>query len=255
MAPHLRTAYTQNYVLSPKGEIKRNYVLEVDYVGPKGTRLVGPVDLNPPVFIPGASTAANINARCAFQRSGQVWEGCGCFHSNYNSLQTNLTKHWSAGFFLLASYTFSKSIDYTSVSQFDWTSAGEPYRLTPANPRDLRAERGLSTFDVPRRFVASFSWELPSFMNGSGILQTKLLSGWQVNGIFQLQSGRPFTVFDPSDPNIDGETSDRPNLVGNPFPQVFTRTVHQDFRIAAFPRLPPSPNPFRNPRPNTFRTP
>jgi len=173
-----------------------------------------------------------------FQPWGQVWEECGCFDSNYNSLQTSVTKHWSGGFFLLASYTFSKSIDYTSVSQFDWTSDGEPPRLTPASPRNVRAERGLSTFDVPHRFVTSFDWELPFFKNVSGVLQTELLRGWQVNGIFQLQSGRPFTVFDPSDPNLDGDTSDRPNLVGNPFPQGFTRTVQEDFNTAAFARIP-----------------
>ena len=252
--PNLRTPYSQHYSLSLQGEIKTNYVLEVDYVGTKGTRLVGPVDLNAPVFIPGASTAANINARRPFQPWGQVWEGCSCFNSNYNSLQTSVTKHWSGGFFLLASYTFSKSIDYTSVSQFDWTSDGEPPRLTPANPRDLRAERGLSTFDVPHRFVASSSWELPSFKNGSGVLRTKLLRGWQVNGIFQLQSGRPFTVFDPSDPNIDGETSDRPNLAGNPYPPGFTRTLQQDFNIAAFARIPPGTNQFGNAGRNILRT-
>ena len=254
MDPHLRTTYTQHYSLSLQGEIKRNYVLEVDYVGTKGTRLVGPVDLNASLFVSGASTAANINARRPFQPWGQVWEECGCFDSNYNSLQTSVTKHWSGGFFLLASYTFSKSIDYTSVSQFDWTSDGEPPRLTPASTRNVRAERGLSTFDVPHRFVTSFDWELPFFKNVSGVLQTELLRGWQVNGIFQLQSGRPFTVFDPSDPNLDGDTSDRPNLVGNPFPQGFTRTVQEDFNTAAFARIPTGTNQFGNAGRNILRT-
>jgi hypothetical protein len=107
---------------------------------------------------------------------------------------------------------------------------------------------------VPHRFVASFSWELPFFKNASGVLQTELLRGWQVNGIFQLQSGRPFTVFDSSDPNIDGETSDRPNLVGNPYPQGFTRTVQQDFNIAAFARIPAGTNQFGNAGRNILRT-
>jgi len=252
--PHFRTPYTQHFSLGIQREMHRSYVLEVDYVGTKGTRLVGPIDLNPPVFIPGASTAANINARRPYQPWGQVWEGCSCFSSNYNSHQTSVTKNWSAGFFILASYTFSKSIDYTSVPQFDWTSDGEPPRLTPANPRDLRAERGLSTFDVPHRFVASFSWEPPFLQKLSGVLKKQLLGGWQVNGILQVQSGRPFTVFDPSDPNIDGETSDRPNLVGNPFPPGFTRTVQEDFNIAAFQRIPPGTNEFGNAGRNILRT-
>src|SRR5260370_20822829 len=112
----LRKTDSQDYSLSLQGEIKRNYVLEVDYVGTKGTRLVGPVDLNASLFVSGASTAANINARRPFQPWGQVSEEAGCFDSNYNSLQTSVTKHSIGGFFLLASYTFSKSIDYTSDS-------------------------------------------------------------------------------------------------------------------------------------------
>jgi hypothetical protein len=252
--PNLRTPYTQHYSLGIQRELLRNYLLEVDYVGTKGTRLIGPQDLNAPVFIPGGSTSANIQARRPYQPWGQVWEECGCFNSSYNSLQTSVTKHWSAGFYLLASYTFSKSIDYTSVSQFDWTSDGEPARLIPANPRNIRAERGLSTFDVPHRFVASFSWEVPFRKNASGVVQKKLLSGWQVNGILQVQSGRPFTVFDPSDPNIDGETSDRPNLVGNPFPPGFTRTVQEDFNIAAFHRILQGTNQFGNAGRNILRT-
>jgi hypothetical protein len=246
MDPNLRTPYTQHYSLGIQREIHRNYVLEVDYVGTKGTRLVGPIDLNAAVFVPGGSTAANIQARRPFQPWGQVWEECGCFNSSYNSLQTSVTKHWSAGFFLLASYTFSKSIDYTSVSQFDWTSDGEPPRVAPANPHDIAAERGLSTFDVPHRFVASFGWEPTFFRDVTGALQKQVLRGWQVNGIVQVQSGRPFTVYDPSDPSLDGETSDRPNLVGNPFPPGFTRTAQEDFNIAAFQRIPSGTNEYGN---------
>ncbi|MBV8224521.1 MAG: TonB-dependent receptor [Verrucomicrobia bacterium] len=252
--PNLRTPYTQHYSLGIQRAIRRNYVLEVDYVGTKGTRLIGPVDVNPPVFIPGASTAANINSRRPYQPWGQLWEGCSCFSSSYNSLQASLNKHWSKGFSLLASYTYSKSIDYFSVSQFDWTSDGEPARISAANPRDVAAERGDSTFDVPHRFVASFVWELPFFKAASEVLQKNLLSGWQVNGILQVQSGRPFTVYDPSDPNIDGETSDRPNLIGNPFPSGFTRTLKEDFNTAAFQRIPEGTNEFGTAGRNILRT-
>jgi hypothetical protein len=82
----------------------------------------------------------------------------------------------------------------------------------------------------------------------------QVLSGWQVNGILHVQSGRPFTVYDPSDPNIDGETSDRPNLVGDPFPAGFTRTVREDFNIAAFLRIPQGTNEFGNAGRNILRT-
>jgi hypothetical protein len=158
------------------------------------------------------------------------------------------------GLSLLASYTYSKSIDVFSVSQFDWTSDGEPPRISAANPRNVAAERADSTFDVPHRFVTSFNWAVPFYGKSSGFLETNVLSGWQVNGIVQMQSGRPFTAYDPSDPNIDGETSDRPNLVGNPFPSGFTRTVQEDFNTAAYQRIPEGTNEFGTAGRNSLRT-
>jgi len=42
-----------------------------------------------------------------------------------------------------------------------------------------------------------------------------VLGGWQLSGITQFQSGRPFTILTGVDSNGDGNTgSDRPNLVG-----------------------------------------
>jgi hypothetical protein len=109
--------------------------------------------------------------------------------------------------------------------------------MIAANPRELSAERAVSNFDVPQRIVTSFSWEPPFFKNLQGAPK-KVLHGWQCNGIVQVQSGTPFTVYDPSDPNLDGETSDRPDLVGNPYPPGFHRSVQEDFNTAAFQRTP-----------------
>lgn len=238
LSPTLATPYVQQYNLSVQHELAKEYVLEVAYVGTKGTKLLGTVQVNPPVFVAGSSTPANIQSRRPVQPWGQVFEQRSGFSSNYNALQTSLTKYFSKGLSFLASYTFSKTIDLVSVPQQFQFTEGQPPTVNAANPRDLNAERAVAAFDVPHRLVLSFTAELP-FLKGQRRPLARLLGGWQVSGIVQVQSGLPFTVFDDSDPSFDGETSDRPNLVGECNPSDFARTIDSDFNTSAFERVLP----------------
>jgi hypothetical protein len=253
MDPNLKPSSTQHYSLSIQRQVKRDYVLELGYVGSKSAHLLGTVQINPATFVPGNSTAANINARRPFQPYGAVYQQRSGSSANYNSFQASLTKHWSGGFSLLSSYTYSRVIDDVSVPQVFQSIDGQPPNVIAANPNDLRAERAASSFDMTHTFTTSFGWELPKFPDLNG-WKKHLLAGWQFNGIFQAHSGPPFTIYDPSDPNLDGETSDRPNLVGNPLPAGFERTAAHDFNIAAFAPTPRGENVFGDVGRNSLRS-
>ena len=142
--------------------------------------------------------------------------------SNYHSLQTRFQQRLDFGLAVLASYTWSKSID--DASNF-FTSAGDPN--FPQDSNNLRPERGRSNFDVRHRLSVSYSYDLPlgkgqAHLANEGWVST-LLSGWQTFGIVTLQSGRPFTV--ALLPEIDNSgtgrsalgfgANDRPNVAGN----------------------------------------
>ena len=43
-----------------------------------------------------------------------------------------------------------------------------------------------------------------------------VINGWQISAIVTLESGLPFTVTTGKDNNLDGNTNDRGNLMGNP---------------------------------------
>ena len=253
MDPNLKSSSTQHYSLSIQRQVKRDYVVELGYVGSKSAHLLGTVQINPATFVPGNSTAANINARRPFQPYGAVYQQRSGASANYNSLQASLTKRWSGGLSLLGSYTYSRVIDDVSVPQVFQSVDGQPPNVIAANPNNLRAERAASSFDMPQTFTMSFGWELPQFPNLSG-WRKHLLAGWQFNGILQAHSGAPLTIYDPSDPNLDGETSDRPNLVGNPLPAGFERTVAHDFHTAAFAPTPRGENVFGNVGRNSLRS-
>ena len=243
----LRTPYMQHWNLNVQREVGRNGVVEVGYIGSKGTGLLTARDINQPqpsVLPPGLPFVPRPNPRFD---DIDLLEGRA--NSNYHSLQARFQQRLSNGLATLVSYTWSKSID--DASNF-FTSAGDPN--FPQNSYNLPAERGRSNFDVRHRLSASYSYDLPfgkgsRHLANSGWVST-LLSGWQTFGIVTLQTGRPFTVALLSEIDNSGTgrsilgfgANDRPNVVGNP--QLGNRSPQQWFNQSAFAF--PAPGAFGN---------
>jgi hypothetical protein len=126
---------------------------------------------------------------------------------------------------VMGSYTFSKSIDNDSLS-----IQGVSTNLDQSNMKSL--ERGLSTFDIRHRLVASFTYDLP-FKFGNKAIDA-IFGNWQAGGIITQQSGQPFTVNINSDRANNGLLNQRPNLVGDPNLPEDQRTPERWFNTAAF---------------------
>lgn len=219
----LKTSYLQNFSLGVQREILKDVVVEVSYVGNKGTNLIRTRNINQAVLGTGS-----INSRRPFAGFGNITYRESSASSIYHSLQARAEKRFTRGFTFLGSYTWSKAIDDSSGVPASAASSNNPQ-----NSYDLRAERGLSEFDVRHRFVLSGIYELP-FGNGKPFLQNGIAAGilgnWEVAGIFAAQTGRPFTPRLSSDRSNTGQLQDRPNLVGdsslsNPDPQLFFNTA------------------------------
>ena len=106
-------------------------------------------------------------------------------NSNYNSLQVSLEKRFSHGLQAQMAYTFSKSFD--QASSFE----GE------LNPLDPRGTYSLSQFDARHRLVLSYVWQLP-IPKYSGFAG-KVLSDWDLSGIYTYQSGFPIRITSSAD--------------------------------------------------------
>ena len=245
--------YAQDWNFSIQRLIHKNYVLEVRYVGTKGTHLPRNVDANPAVYGPGA-TASNADRRRIYAgctsptlpcRLATVAELKYITNSTYEAGQVSLSRRFSEGFSFNVSYWYSKSLDYLSsmtlAGASSQTLAGE--NDLAQNPFDLRAEHGPSLFDATHRFVASGLWELPLARHSRG-LTGAVLGGWQLNVIATANSGTPFTVYDsanvslqPSNPPITGYFASRPNVVGDPTGGA--HTVSSWLNRSAFQRLNP----------------
>jgi len=241
----LRTAYMQHWNLNVQRQLGRRGVLEVAYVGSKGTKLLTARDINQPqpsVLPPGLPFVPRPNPQ--FDDIDQLESRA---NSNYHSLQGRFQQQLSRGLTALVSYTWAKSID--DASNF-FSSAGDPN--FPQDSNNVRAERGRSNFDVRHRLSASYSYELPfgkghDYLADAGWIST-VLTGWQTYGIITLQSGRPFTAALLSEIDNSGTgrsilgfgANDRPNVVGNP--NLDQRSPDRWFNTGAF----------AFPRPGTF---
>ena len=237
----LRTGYMQHWNFNVERQIGSKTVVEVAYVGSKGTKLLTARDINQPqpsALPPGLPIVPRPDPR--FDDINLLESRA---NSNYNALQMRFQQRLTRGFSALASYTWSKSID--DASNF-FSSAGDPN--FPQNSYNVAAERGRSNFDVSHRLSVSYSYALP-FHHAEG-LAAKLVNGWETFGIVTLQTGRPFTV--ALLPEIDNSgtgrsilgfgANDRPNLVGNP--ELSNATTSQWFNTAAFAF--PAPGTFGN---------
>ncbi|HEV3511453.1 MAG TPA: carboxypeptidase regulatory-like domain-containing protein [Candidatus Sulfotelmatobacter sp.] len=268
LTPNLPLPYSQDWDLNVQRSFGTDLLLEVGYVGTKGTKLPRFIEGNPAVYVPGVdssgqplSTSGNADQRrlysgctlndppssCIYSSTGLI---AGIANSSYNALETSLRKRFSHGLAFLASYTFSKSID--DASSFNMTgSAAKPVageNDLAQNPFNLAAERGRSLFDSRHRLVLSYQWSLPWWRQPHGWYQ-QVLGGWQLNGIATVMSGTPFTVFDSNDvseqggaPEITGFSANRPNLVPGQDPNRGPRTTSAWLNAGAFQRITPDPN-------------
>jgi hypothetical protein len=211
--PNFRDAYMQDWNVDLQYEVQPNWMIDLAYVGTKGTHLPATRDMNEqnpftqaypyyPLFGPGSILVAEPHA-----------------NSIYNALQFRSEKRVRQGLAFLAAYTWSRSIDDNSA-----VFAGSVSPGVPQDSYDFRLDRGLSDFQVEHRFVLSYLYDLPfgtgrRWFDNPGIIN-HIFGSWQMAGIATMQTGSPFTVSMPATQAGTTITSFgvpyRPDLIADP---------------------------------------
>jgi hypothetical protein len=238
-----RTPYIQQYNIGVQYELMSDIVLDVAYVGNKGTKLNGFRNLNQRAVItnPDGSQAAGARPYPAF---GDIQWMENRVSSTYSSFQLRLEKRFTNGLTGNVSYTLGEALsgapDHISTSGGGAGIDTGVFR-EPQDGNNLRAEYGPTEFDIRHRFVASYIWELPfgrgrHWGNSWNRAMDLALGGWQVTGIHVLQSGLALTATlgGANVVNLGGERRARPNLVGEPELSESQRTLARWFNTDAF---------------------
>jgi hypothetical protein len=211
IARNFRDGYMQQWNADLQYEVGPNWMIDLAYVGSKGTHLPDAINLDQPNPVTGA-------APYPWFPSSTILDIESAASSSYNALQFRSEKRVGHDLAFLAAYTFSKSIDDVS-SVFGGSVGGG----LPQNSQDPSADRALSDFDARQRFVLSSVYDLPfgrKWITQAGIAKA-LLRDWQMSGIFSAQTGSPFTVnlSSPSAACFSGSAFSnpcRPDLISNP---------------------------------------
>jgi len=207
--------YVQNWNLNIQREITPSLSIMGGYFGSKGTNLRISRNINQIVNgvrpFPKLSTSSPI---LPGSNVGNIIEIDSASNSSYNGLWLTATKRFSHGLQFLASYTWSKSIDYNSLN-----SQG----VIVQDSNNIRADRGLSDYDARHRFVANAIYDLPFKGN-------RAVEGWQLSTIVQVQTGNPVNIlaggvnFTGLANTVRPDVSGSINIIGSPN-QWFTNTV------------------------------
>jgi hypothetical protein len=210
-----RIPYSQQYMFSLQRQLGSDTLVSASFVGNTGHRLLVLVAANPgdPALCLSLSQPSDVapgGSTCGPFGEGNVYTtadgrtingtrtqlgpnfGSNAFqstigHSDYNALEFS-ARHTSGRLQLVASYTFSKSLDNSS-------NLGE--EVNPVNPNLTYA---LSAFDVTQNLVLSYDYQLPK------------VKGWRLSGITRFSTGFPVTMINNSDNSLLGTN---PNGVNN----------------------------------------
>lgn len=258
--PDTPWGYIQNWHVTVQRTLFRDTLLDVAYVGNKGSRLPVLGDFNQarPITTEelsrGLTTLGTLLARRPYQGFNNITGVLPSGFSNYNSLQVKF-EHRGRNLNLLSSFTYSKAID--NVGQvLDTPNGGSP------NPQDIRNplnDRGPSSFDQRFNSTTSVLYELPfgkgrKFGGSVHGAVDAILGGWQASAIVSLLSGQPLNIRYPDasgilsdgQPDFLGNVALRPNYIGGELKSNLSQDRHLGYFNRAALAVPPVTAPFGN---------
>jgi hypothetical protein len=223
----LKTPYYQHWNFSVGHQLPSQIGLEIAYAGSKGTHLQGVTDPNQvrvpsPADVQSSRPYPNFGSFTSIQNRG---------NSTYHSLQLKAEKRLTHGLYVLAAFTWAKSIN-----DLPEICCAAPF---PQNSYNLASEKGRSDFDQRRRLVTSFDYQLPFgkeqvFLRDNRVADL-LFGGWHLGGILTFGSGfpsSPILGYDPSNTGTQGWSRANRNGAGNL--SAGQRTPDNWFDVKAF---------------------
>lgn len=198
------TAYSDAWNFTVQRELTPGLSVDVGYVGNVGRQLYHNHNINQAVPGPGPLNPR----RPFFEKFGltqSLTNRCNCSSSNYHGLQAKVDKRMAHGLSFIASYTWSKTINF-----------GE-YGTTDAFNR--HNDRGPANFDRASVFTLGHIWELPFGPNQryltdvTGVMR-HLIEGWKFTGVTTAQSGLPFSAVLANNATLNADFQLRPDVVG-----------------------------------------
>jgi hypothetical protein len=227
-----RTQLTTQWNLNVQRQLGRNLVAEVGYLGSYGRNLtlflLENQIRNPADYGKGQSARP-------VPVFGNIWGWGSGGRSRYHAGYAKLEQRFAAGFSVLGSYTFGKSMDNAPG---DFAVGNLGISVAPIDSYDLSREYGPSAFDTRHRLVISQVYELP-FGRGRKWLSNPgpaswILGGWDLSGITNYTSGIPIDPKMQTTRTFSFNNQNRPDRLADGNLSSDERSVNRWFDPSAF---------------------
>jgi hypothetical protein len=196
--------YVQQWQLAIQHQLGSSAMVEVGYTGSRTVHMPDPSDFN---ALSASAIAANgkIGVNLQPYRPYPQFQGITISSvggwGDYNSLQVNFTKNMSHGLWLTSHYTWSHSLDTSTMN--GWAGFSGLLQI----PLDPAANYGNADVNVPNNWNGGLIYQLPfgagkALLNKAGLLND-VVGGWQLSNTWQVESGLPFYVTWAGGPNLD----------------------------------------------------
>jgi hypothetical protein len=206
-SPDFKWAYTYQTNFSVQRQVTSSLSVMASYVGAFSHNLPFAVDLNYPTL--AGATTSNVQARRPNPAFGAVLSMQSGQTASYNGLQISATQRTAHHVSFNAFYIYSKTFDSVQL-QNNTTQA------LVQNFTNMAEDRGRADTDMRHQLVVAMIWQ-PDYYNGESSVLRHVTRGWSISPILKLHGGFPFTISNGADANLDGNNTDRAQLVGDPF--------------------------------------
>jgi hypothetical protein len=245
--PKFTTPYVQSFNLGFQQHITTNSTLEINYVGKLGRHLTVAVDKNPAIYdCSGAYYQINPTLYCSgasknnyqqrvpysnFSYGGQgIVDFTSAATSNYNALQMQFNMRSRKRLTMLATYTYSRSLDISTNSQTNSNAI--------PNVKNLRSEYGPSDFNSTHNITTGWTLTLPKLANKDDLFHAAIIravaNGWVFSGKYQIRTGLPITNFSMNtDIALTDEPGQRPYLIPGVNPHL-PSSRHRADKVSAY---------------------
>lgn len=201
------TPYVQQWSGSIQHELPGNTVLEIAYIGTKGTHLGRFRRFNTPAHVEIGQNLpprpGDLQSLRTFPDLGVIFQRQHIANSIYHSLQVKAERRFTHRLSFLASFVWAKSID-----DADNIVPGSFESFGAQDERNLGLERGLSFFDVRRRISGGYVYAIPT----APVLRP-VFKNWQFSGTLTFQDGTPLNPVYYATDFANSGTPNRPNVV------------------------------------------
>ena len=234
METPLPLSRTHSWGLSLQHELSSRWLLDGGYHGSRSTHRIETVSLND-----AAPGTGDRQLRRPLPHLQAIYFPMADADSWYHGMHLQLEKAAGPeGLYLLASFSWSRLIQTGGG-----TTGFQNPRTFRSRNLPLEATRGVADFHVPKRLMLSGGFDLPFGPTKALVrkgVASRLLEGWSIRAISNLQEGGWRTVTLPGDPvDAGSETSQWPDRLRDANLPNAQRTAARWFDTAAF-VLPPA---------------